>query len=110
MHYIPQVIFFIILSIASYLLTRKIGRIRKNILLGKNIDRSDRPMERLKVMSLIALGQKKMFHKPIPAFMHLFIYVGFIIVNAEILEIILDGLLGTHRLFAPILPSSLYHP
>lgn len=105
MNYISQILFVVCLLIAGYLLTKRINRIRKNIQLGKPEDRSDNPAERFKIMALIALGQKKMFDKPIVGLMHLIIYLGFIIINIEVLEIILDGILGTHRLFAPYLGS-----
>lgn len=103
MQYLGQLIFLVLLGTTGFLVMKSIQRIRKNILLGKKLDRSDRPMERLKTMGLIALGQKKMFKRPIPAFLHLFIYLGFIIVNIEILEIVIDGLFGTHRIFLPFL-------
>lgn len=103
MQYIPQIAFFILLVVTVYIAWIKFGKIRRNILLGKDINLKDRPKERLKQMLLIAFGQKKMFDRPIPAILHFFIYAGFILVNIEILEIILDGLLGTHRLFEPFL-------
>ncbi len=78
---------------------------RRNILLGRDEDLTDRPGERWKNMALLALGQKKMFKKPLPAFLHLAVYAGFVIINAEILEIFLDGVLGKHRLFVPLLGS-----
>lgn len=71
--------------------------------MGKPDDRTGNTLTRLKLMTLIALGQKKMFKKPLPALLHLAVYVGFLIVNIEMLEIVADGLLGTHRLFAPSL-------
>jgi heterodisulfide reductase subunit C len=100
MQYISQSIFFLMLSTAAFFIFRSIVRIRKNILSGKEENRSDQPARRVKNMLLVAFGQKKMFKKPIPAFLHLFIYLGFIIVNIEILEIVLDGLFGTHRILA----------
>ncbi|HEY8401862.1 MAG TPA: Fe-S oxidoreductase, partial [Cytophagaceae bacterium] len=103
MSYIPQIIFLILLAIASYFIYRSISRIRRNILLGKPENRSDRPGERFKKMLLVAFGQKKMFKRPLSAFLHLFVYLGFIIVNIEVLEIVIDGLFGTHRVFAPVL-------
>jgi heterodisulfide reductase subunit C len=103
MKYLAQGIFILLFSIAAYLITKSIRRIRRNILLGKDTNRSDRPLERLKTMGLIALGQKKMFQRPVPAILHLMIYLGFIIINIEILEIIIDGIAGTHRVFAPVL-------
>jgi ferredoxin len=103
MKYLAQGIFILLFSIAAYLITKSIRRIRRNILLGKDTNRSDRPLERLKTMALIALGQKKMFQRPIPAILHLMIYLGFIIINIEILEILIDGIAGSHRVFAPLL-------
>ncbi|WP_204322516.1 hypothetical protein, partial [Streptococcus pneumoniae] len=85
------------------LFSKKAGEIRRNILLGKDEDLSDNPAIRWRNLVLLALGQKKMFNNPLVAVMHLIIYAGFIIINIEVLEIVLDGLLGTHRLFAPYL-------
>lgn len=102
---IPQIAFLIVLGIAGYILFRRISRIRKNILLGKGDTHNDHSSERLKNMLLIAFGQKKMFKKVIPALLHLAIYVGFIVINLEVLEFVLDGIFGTHRLFAPTLGS-----
>jgi len=76
---------------------------RRNILLGKDEDLNDNKPQRWKNMILLALGQKKMFKKPIPALLHFAVYAGFIIINIEILEIFLDGVLGKHRLFAPMI-------
>ena len=75
--------------------------IRRNILLGKDEDYSDNKAARWKNLLLLAFGQKKMFRNPLVAVMHFVIYAGFIIINLEVLEIVLDGILGTHRLFAP---------
>ena len=74
-------------------------RIRKNILLGRAINRSDKPLTRLKTMALVALGQKKMFTRPIAAFLHLALYVAFVITQIELVEIIADGFSGQHRMF-----------
>ena len=103
MEYIQQIAFVIVTAFAAYFLSRRIKQITKNIQLGKGTDRGDKSPERWKNMFLVAFGQKKMFKKMIPAFLHLLIYVGFLIINLEVLEFILDGLLGTHRLFAPFL-------
>lgn len=105
MAYIPQILFIIAFGIANYFIFKSILRIRKNILLGKEIDRTDRKAERWKKMILVAFGQKKMFKKFIPAILHLFVYLGFLIVNIEMLEIAIDGIFGTHRVFAPVLGS-----
>lgn len=98
-----QILFFLILGIASYFFLRRIFRIRKNILLGRDEDRSDQPAKRWKAMLLVAFGQKKMFKNPIPAFLHLLIYVGFLVVNIEGIEFFLDGLTGRHRTVAGLL-------
>ncbi len=103
MHYLQQIGFIALLVVASWLFIKKISEIRRNILLGKDENLTDQPAKRWKNLLLLALGQKKMFKNPLVAVMHLVIYVGFIIINLEVLEIVLDGLLGTHRLFLPVL-------
>ena len=100
---IQQLLFILAVGAASWLFGRKIGQVRRNILLGKEEDYTDHPDQRWKNVFLLAFGQKKMFRNPLVALMHLVIYVGFIIINLEVLEIILDGILGTHRLFAGFL-------
>jgi heterodisulfide reductase subunit C len=100
MQIISQLIFAVLLAVAGYFIIRSISRIRFNILLGKDYEPTSSMPERWLNMSLTALGQRKMFKKPLPAILHLFVYLGFLIVNVEMLEITLDGLLGTHRLFA----------
>lgn len=99
MHYIPQVLFILILSFAVWLFTKNIIRIRRNIFLGKADDVSDNKPQRWRNLFLLALGQKKMFKNKPVAIMHFIIYAGFIIINIEVLEILLDGVFGTHRLF-----------
>jgi hypothetical protein len=108
MSYLPNFIFLILIIVGGGIFLRNILRIKRNINLGKAVDRSDKTALRWKQMLRIALGQSKMGSKPIAAILHLIVYVGFIIINIELLEIILDGLLGTHRLFAPYL-GNLYH-
>lgn len=98
-----QILFIIILGASVYFFARKAKSIRRNILLGREEDLTDQPKIRWKNMILLALGQKKMFKRPIPALLHFVVYAGFVIINIEILEIILDGLFGTHRLFAPLM-------
>ncbi len=105
MQIVAQIIFLVALTAAILLFTRNIKRIRRNILLGKDLDRTDNKPQRWKTMMRVAFGQSKMGSRPVAAIMHLFIYVGFVLINIEVLEIILDGLLGTHRLFQPILGS-----
>lgn len=95
-----QVIFFLIAAASIALFSKNISKIIRNIKLGRDTNRSDRPMERLITMLKVAFGQSKMGKRPLAAIMHLFVYLGFVIINLEVLEIILDGLLGTHRIFA----------
>jgi heterodisulfide reductase subunit C len=96
---VQQIIFILISTIAIWLFSRNALRIRKNILLGKEENYTDQAPRRWKNLLLLAFGQKKMFRNPLVAILHLFIYAGFIIINLEVLEIFLDGILGTHRLF-----------
>ena len=91
------------MGFAVWFFTVKARQIVRNIRLGKAIDLSDQPALRWKNMLLLAFGQKKMFRNPLVGVLHFFVYAGFIIINIEVLEIILDGILGTHRLFAPML-------
>lgn len=100
---ISQIVFILLLGVTVGFFTKSIREIRKNILLGRELDLKDHPRERWKKMFLFAFGQKKMFKNFIPAIFHFFIYAGFILINIEILEIILDGVLGEHRLFVPLL-------
>ncbi len=101
MAYLSQVIFILILGITAYLIFTRIKRISSNIRLGRSADRSDNIGQRMKNVLLVAFGQKKMFKRPVPAILHLFVYLGFLIVNIEILEIVIDGFSGRHRIFAP---------
>ncbi len=103
MHFVPQILFVAILAIAIWLFTKNILQIRCNIFLGVAEDLSDNKPLRWRNLLLLALGQKKMFKNPLVAVMHLVIYAGFIIINLEVLEIVLDGIAGTHRLFFPLL-------
>ena len=100
MAYIQQILFVIVTALAIWLFSKKAREIRRNILLGRDEFYNDRPGERWKNVFLLAFGQKKMFRNPFVAILHFVIYGGFIIINIEVLEIVLDGILGTHRLFA----------
>src|ERR1700760_4926474 len=97
---IAQILFIIILASAIYLFSKNVGKVRRNILLGKDTDRSDNPALRWKTMAMVALGQTKMVKRPLAAVMHFFIYAGFIIINLEVLEIMIDGIFGSHRIFS----------
>jgi heterodisulfide reductase subunit C len=104
---ISQIIFFIILSAAVWLFTANVRKVMRNIRLGRELNRSDRKGERWKTMALVALGQSKMVTKPIAGILHIFVYAGFVIINIEVLEILIDGVAGTHRLFS--VAGSLYN-
>jgi len=108
MQLVSEIIFIAILTLSIWLFTKNILQIRRNIFLGVNEDISDNPSQRWKNLFLLAFGQKKMFQNPLVAIMHFIIYAGFIIINVEVFEIVLDGILGTHRLFLPII-GSLYN-
>ncbi len=100
-----QILFLAISSIAIVLFTKKARQIIRNIRLGKAEAINDNPSARWKNVLLLAFGQKKMFRNPLVGILHFFVYAGFVIINIEMLEIVLDGLFGTHRLFAPYLRS-----
>ena len=105
MAYIPNIIFAIILIYAILFFSKNIRSIVRNINRGKPIDRSDQPAKRWGNVFRIALGQSKMVDRPISGILHIIVYVGFVVINIELIEIVLDGLLGTHRLFAPYMGS-----
>lgn len=100
MGYLDTILFAIILLFGFGFFTINIRKIIRNINLGKDINRSDNPAFRWKNMAMIALGQSKMVKRPIAGVLHIIVYVGFVIINIELLEIIIDGLFGTHRVFS----------
>ncbi|KAB5491494.1 (Fe-S)-binding protein [Flagellimonas hadalis] len=102
MEYLPNIVFAIALIVGIGFFVRNVKKLIRNIKLGKKVDVGDNKPQRWKNMAKIALGQTKMVVRPIAGLMHIIVYVGFIIINIEVLEIILDGILGTHRLFSPI--------
>ena len=108
MQYIPNLLFVIILIAGIGFFVRNIQKLTRNIKLGKELDRSDNKSARWKNMAMIALGQSKMVSRPFAGFLHIIVYIGFIIINIEVLEIIIDGILGTHRVFLPILGEGFY--
>ena len=105
MQILPQLLFVIAAIAGIGLFAKRLLEIRRNILLGKDADYTDHHAKRWKNLFLLAFGQKKMFRNPLVAVLHFFVYAGFLIINIEVLEIVLDGILGTHRLFAPVLGS-----
>jgi heterodisulfide reductase subunit C len=102
---ILEILFAIITGAAFFLFGKNLLAIRRNILIGKDQALNDQPGRRWKNVFLLALGQKKMFRNPLVAILHLIVYLGFIIINIELLEIIVDGVTGSHRAFAPYLGS-----
>jgi len=100
MNYLDNIAFAVILIVGIGFFTKNIKKISRNIKLGKDIDRKDNANKRWNNMIMIALGQSKMVKRPIAGILHIIVYVGFIIINIEVLEIIIDGLFGTHRVFS----------
>lgn len=105
MGWLEPLAFALLSLIALVLFSKKVSAIRRNILLGRKEKIDDQPAKRFKNMLLLAFGQKKMFNNPLVAILHGFVYVGFVIINIEIIEIIIDGLSGEHRILYPLIPS-----
>lgn len=99
MEYLDNILFVLILAAGFAFFGRNVKKLVRNIRLGRSADRSDNPGERWANMTRIALGQSKMVRRPVAGILHIIVYVGFVIINIELLEIIIDGIFGTHRLF-----------
>ncbi|PWN61372.1 (Fe-S)-binding protein [Chryseobacterium oncorhynchi] len=108
MQYIDNIIFLILLVVGFGLFAKSLLKIYRNIRLGHEINRSDRKSERWSTMARVAMGQSKMVKRPVAGVLHLFVYVGFVIINIELIEIIVDGIFGTHR-FLSILGHDFYN-
>ena len=108
MNYLPNILFAIILIAGIGYFARNVKKLFRNIKLGKDFNVSDNKPLRWKNMAMIAIGQSKMVKRPVSGFFHIIVYVGFVIINIEVLEIIIDGLFGTHRIGLSILPESIY--
>ncbi|MDO5980306.1 4Fe-4S dicluster domain-containing protein [Flavivirga spongiicola] len=108
MQYLPNIVFAIVLIAGIGFFVKNVKKLARNIKLGKEVDVSDNKSQRWKNMAMIALGQSKMVRRPIAGFLHVVVYIGFIIINIEVLEIIIDGIFGTHRVGLKILPTSAY--
>ena len=108
MQYLPNVIFALLLIVGFGFFTLNVKKLIRNIKLGKDVDRSDHTSERWMNMIRIALGQSKMVRRPLSGVLHVIVYIGFIIINIELLEIIVDGLFGTHRVFQGFLGDAFY--
>lgn len=100
MQYIDNLVFIISLTVAGWYFYKNAGQIRKNINLGTPINRTDRKSERWQIMLRVAFGQSKMQTKPVAGALHFIVYAGFLLINIEVLEIVLDGIFGTHRILA----------
>jgi heterodisulfide reductase subunit C len=97
---IAQILCVIIAAVATYFFVKNLKTIRRNILLGKDVDLSDNKAERWKTMLKVAFGQTKMAVRPVPFVLHLIVYVGFVLINIEVLEILIDGVFGSHRVLS----------
>jgi len=106
---ISNIIFLIVFAVAISFFIRNLNRIITNIKLGRDINRSDRATDRWKNMFRVAMGQSKMTRRPVAGILHIIVYLGFLIINIEVIEIIVDGIFGTHRFLASILPLELYN-
>ncbi|MFB9052234.1 4Fe-4S dicluster domain-containing protein [Formosa undariae] len=102
MSFIPNILFAILLIVGIGYFTKNVKKLIRNINLGQDVDVSDNKSQRWKNMAMIALGQSKMVTRPIAGFLHVIVYVGFVVINIEVLEIIIDGLFGTHRIFSSL--------
>jgi len=108
MNYLPNILFAILLVLGLGFFAKNVKKLIRNIKLGQNVDVSDNKSQRWKNMAMIALGQSKIVRRPISGFLHVIVYLGFIIINIEVLEIIIDGIFGTHRIGLKVLPQSVY--
>ena len=102
MSFFPNIVFIILLCIGGGFFISNLRKLIRNIRLGKPEDTSGNRKERLKNMLWLALGQRKMLVRPIVGVLHIIVYAGFLIINIELLEIITDGIIGTHRIFASL--------
>lgn len=100
MSYIDNIVFVLLLAAGFGYFAFNVKKLIRNIKLGRDVNRSDNPGERWANMAMIALGQSKMVKRPVAGILHIIVYVGFVIINIELLEIIIDGIFGTHRLFS----------
>lgn len=100
MSYLDNILFAIVLVLGIGYFVRNVKKLIRNIKLGQDVNRTDNPKERWKNMAMIALGQSKMVKRPVAGVLHIIVYLGFIIINIEVLEILIDGLFGTHRVFS----------
>ena len=100
MNFLDNILFALLLAAGIGYFTINVKKLIRNIKLGHDVNRSDNASERWKNMTMVALGQSKMVKRPIAGFLHIVVYVGFVIINIEVIEIIIDGLFGTHRVLS----------
>ena len=100
MNFLDNIFFALLLAIGVGYFTLNVKKLIRNIKLGHDVNRTDNSSERWKNMTMVALGQSKMVKRPIAGFLHIIVYVGFVIINIEVIEIIIDGLFGTHRVLS----------
>ena len=100
MQFLDNIFFALLLAIGIGYFAINVKKLIRNIKLGHDVDRSDNASERWKNMTMVALGQSKMVKRPVAGFLHIIVYVGFVIINIEVIEIIIDGLFGTHRVLS----------
>ena len=100
MQFLDNIFFALLLAAGVGYFTINVKKLIRNIKLGHDIDRTDNSSERWKNMTMVALGQSKMVKRPVAGFLHIIVYVGFVIINIEVIEIIIDGLFGTHRVLS----------
>ena len=106
---ISNVIFLVVFLVTFGFFIRNLNRIITNIKLGRDINRSDRPTVRWKNMFRVAMGQSKMTRRPVAGVLHIIVYLGFLIINIEVIEIVVDGIFGSHRFLSTVLPIVLYN-
>ena len=102
MQYLTNILFFLVLAVGIGYFIKNIRKVVRNIKLGHAVDASDNKGVRWGNVFRIAMGQSKMVKRPIAGLLHIIVYVGFIVINIEVLEIIIDGLFGTHRILSLI--------
>ncbi len=100
MSFLDNILFALVLAIGVGYFTMNVKKLIRNINLGRDINRKDNSSERWKNMTMVALGQSKMVKRPIAGILHIIVYVGFVIINIEVIEIIIDGVFGTHRVLS----------
>jgi hypothetical protein len=100
MSFLDNILFALLLAVGIGYFTMNVKKLMRNINLGRDVNRKDHSSERWKNMIMVALGQSKMIKRPVAGVLHIIVYAGFVIINIEVIEIIIDGLFGTHRVLS----------